>query len=374
MKHIKDPLVAEWVISMQAESLSVRTIEERTRVVTKCARESHVDTPSALTRSDIIAWLANVPSGPSRYTYYLSLAAWFHWLTITDQITINPMPKIKPPKTPKWRPRPCTTMQIARVLEAKHCYQATRHRITFAALAGLRVSELARLRTRDFDFTAGTLRVLSKGGRSDVIPVHPALLSIARTYPATGWWWPNRIHHGEPVRSSSISVSIRNAFLRCGYDVTAHQLRHYFASTLLAQGVDSRVIQRLMRHQTIQTTARYMGVSDELGVQALQHLPSVLTSQATTDQPPTVETTMPSHVTEPTGSRKLSVYIDATIQDRARSAYWVDGYPRGLSWSKWIEETIDQRTKAIEGEHNNAAPFAPTPPGQLPHGPARSDL
>lgn len=43
--------------------------------------------------------------------------------------------------------------------------------------------------------------------------------------------------------------------------MTPHQLRHYFATSLLAGEVDSRIVQKLMRHESLATTAKYMGVS-----------------------------------------------------------------------------------------------------------------
>ena len=54
---------------------------------------------------------------------------------------------------------------------------------------------------------------------------------------------------------------IARALRRAGIDATAHQLRHFFATSLLEAGVDSRIVQTLMRHASLATTGRYLGVT-----------------------------------------------------------------------------------------------------------------
>lgn len=57
--------------------------------------------------------------------------------------------------------------------------------------------------------------------------------------------------------------------------MTSHQLRHYFATALLEAGADARVVQTLMRHENLSTTALYMNVSVRLQREALDLLPTV---------------------------------------------------------------------------------------------------
>ena len=60
-----------------------------------------------------------------------------------------------------------------------------------------------------------------------------------------------------------------------GLDVTGHMLRHHFATSLLEAGVDSRIVQTLMRHRSLATTARYMKVFEVQQREALDKLPAV---------------------------------------------------------------------------------------------------
>jgi len=68
---------------------------------------------------------------------------------------------------------------------------------------------------------------------------------------------------------------ISRAFARHGLDVTGHMLRHHFATSLLEAGVDSRIVQTLMRHRSLATTARYMKVFEVQQREALDKLPAV---------------------------------------------------------------------------------------------------
>jgi site-specific recombinase XerD len=68
---------------------------------------------------------------------------------------------------------------------------------------------------------------------------------------------------------------------RLGVPGSGHQLRHWFASSLLENGVDVRVVQTLMRHASLATTAIYTRVSKTMQREALAHLPTFAWSQMT---------------------------------------------------------------------------------------------
>ncbi|WP_231115422.1 site-specific integrase [Mycobacterium avium] len=81
-----------------------------------------------------------------------------------------------------------------------------------AALAGLRVHEIAKMRGEDVDLDARTLRVTGKGGRTDTIPLHPRLVAAALSMPTRGWWFPaNSRRRGEHLHSKSVSDIIGSA-------------------------------------------------------------------------------------------------------------------------------------------------------------------
>lgn len=142
----------------------------------------------------------------------------------------------------------------------------------FGAFAGFRSFEIADLQGERLDRVTGIYHVTGKGGREDYVPLHPVLLREARLYPSKGYWFPSPTAPRKPVDRRSVAKTITDAFERVGVSMKCHQLRHYFATALLASGVPAPVVQKLMRHASLSTTAIYMGVSIEQQREALDAL------------------------------------------------------------------------------------------------------
>jgi integrase/recombinase XerD len=134
--------------------------------------------------------------------------------------------------------------------------------------AGLRISEAVALQVSNIDSRRMLIRVEhGKGGKDRYVMLSPCLLEILRAYwrilHPTGPWlfpsWRNHLH----LTAGGVQTACREAWQRSGLAkrVTAHMLRHSFATHLLERGVDTRVIQALLGHRRIDTTARYTAVS-----------------------------------------------------------------------------------------------------------------
>ncbi len=272
-------LVADWELWMRSQGLSPRTIGERTRIVRQAAREMGVEA-GAFTPRCIQAWLAGQARPSTRVTYYSALTAWSQWLVRLEHRVDDPTMKVPRPRAMKGRPRPVATEHLNAVLELKLATE-TRTKILLAAYAGLRASEIAKFQGRWVDAIAGTVRVLGKGGSDDVIPLHPILAREAQVYPRRGYWFPSPTRPGESVHGASVTNVISDAFSRVGVDATAHQVRHWFATTLIREGVDVRVVQELMRHKSLNTTAIYTEVVDTTRREAIDHLPKLSGTWAT---------------------------------------------------------------------------------------------
>ena len=263
-------LVEAWEASMQGQGLSARTITERIRVITQIATTTGTD-PAALTPQTISTWLATLPTAATKNAYFTVLRAWSKWLVQSDHRVDDPTTRVPKPRTAPGHPRPVTDTQLDAVL-ALPLRQDTRTKIILAAYAGMRVHEIAKLRGEDISPVAETITITGKGGRTDTLPAHQLILQQASNYPRRGLWFPSPKDPAVPVRAKTVSRVISDAFDRADAPATAHQLRHYFATSLLRAGTDSRVVQSLMRHESLATTGRYLAVDVEQQRNALSGL------------------------------------------------------------------------------------------------------
>jgi integrase/recombinase XerD len=134
--------------------------------------------------------------------------------------------------------------------------------------AGLRISEAVSLKPSDIDSRRRLIRVEhGKGGKDRYAMLSPCLLEILRGYfrllrPVGPWLFPSWRPHLH-LTAGAVQTVCREAWQRSGLGkrVTPHMLRHSFATHLLERGVDTRIIQALLGHSRIDTTARYVAVS-----------------------------------------------------------------------------------------------------------------
>lgn len=159
--------------------------------------------------------------------------------------------------------------EIVRFLEAVPSLR-TRTALTTAYAAGLRASEAVHLKVSDIDSERGIIRVEhGKGGKDRNVMLSAQLLAILRVYWRLArpevWLFPGR-EETKPIDVQVLYSACRSARTAAGIDkrVTVHTLRHSFATHLLESGTDIRIIQVLLGHNNLSTTARYTKVSNTL--------------------------------------------------------------------------------------------------------------
>lgn len=137
--------------------------------------------------------------------------------------------------------------------------------------AGLRISEAVALKVSDVDGQRMVLRVeCGKGNASRCATLSPRLRELLRAYyramrPAGEWLFPSWRTH-QHLTAGSVQQACRDAARQSGIgkQISPHVLRHSFATHLLENGTDIRVIQALLGHRRIDTTARYAAVTPGL--------------------------------------------------------------------------------------------------------------
>lgn len=271
---VEVPELEEWAAWMRAQGQSDSTVGARTRRIELFAEQ--VGDPVHATAGDVVAYLASLPSiitRSTRATYYSHLRAWFTWLVKTDRRDDDPTVKVPAPRCPRRQPRPVTDDQFLRVLSTP-MRRRTRMMVLLASFQGLRAHEIAKIKGEDIDHTARQLRVLGKGGTDKVLPLHPIVAEYAADFPARGYWFEaqpvGRVGH---VHSRSVSSIVGGVLRRAGVPTGGpHRLRHTYATRLVQNGENLRVIQELLRHASLQTTQIYTGVTFEQQRVALDRL------------------------------------------------------------------------------------------------------
>ncbi len=181
------------------------------------------------------------------------------------------------PKTGSKLPVVLSREEIAQFLGARMC---VKHRALLSCVygCGLRSAEATHLRIEDIDSQQMHLHVRQgKGLRDRFVPLSPRLLRLLRQYwkqcRPQEWLFPGKLE-SRPLRGESARYACRKVAQRAGLTkrVTLHTLRHSYATHLLEAGADIRVIQRLLGHRCLNTTARYTFVS----VQKLREAPNPL--------------------------------------------------------------------------------------------------
>ena len=133
--------------------------------------------------------------------------------------------------------------------------------------AGLRISELLELKPGDINESRSLIRVRQGKGKKDRYtllskPLMKKLTEYNRLYKPKVWLFEHR--PGEPFTESIVSKRLKAAAREAGITkrIYPHLLRHSFATHLLEQGTDIKIVKELMGHNNIKTTERYVHIAD----------------------------------------------------------------------------------------------------------------
>jgi len=178
---------------------------------------------------------------------------------------------------PRKLPVVLSAEEVARLLNAAPGlkYKAT---LSVAYGAGLRAAEVVSLKVSDIDSKRMIIRVeQGKGGKDRNVMLSPSLLGLLRTWWRTarpqGWLFPGR-DPAQPITTRQLNRACHAAAEAAGIDkkVSLHTLRHSFATHLLEQNVDVRVIQVLLGHAMLDSTALYTRVATKTIQQVMSPL------------------------------------------------------------------------------------------------------
>jgi integrase/recombinase XerC len=255
-------LIAGYTLDMTRRSLSPKTRTIFRAAVTSFAADHPL---GEATREDIESWIddrrnadGRPVSAKTRYWWLSTLHSFYRWATRAQHLAVDPTVDIDRPKVPKRLPRPVPSAELAEALAcADHADPQMRCWLLLGCYGGLRCMEIAGLCREDVLDADGLLRVLGKGDKERMVPLHPEVLAALNALPMPARGQIFRPARGGTLRPDRVSHLICNYLHEVGSSRGAHALRHYFGTEVYQASLDLRLTQELMGHSSPATTAGY---------------------------------------------------------------------------------------------------------------------
>ncbi|TNE27214.1 MAG: site-specific tyrosine recombinase XerD [Bacteroidetes bacterium] len=207
-----------------------------------------------------------------------SVKAFFRFLLYDEAITSDPTELLEAPRIGQKLPDYLSHGEVLQMIHAidRSTDEGERNRAILEVLyaSGLRVSELIQLRLTDIHADRGFLRIIGKGDKERLVPIHAIALKALKLY----------IHQirnhvdiqkgeedivflskrGKRMARSTVFTMIKNTAEKAGIrkSIGPHTFRHSFATALVNNGADLRVVQQLLGHESITTTEIYTHLND----------------------------------------------------------------------------------------------------------------
>lgn len=247
-------MIAQYLHWLEAGSVSPQTLRLRENHLGRFARSHDL---LQVTGDDIVGYLRRQEWKPATAaSFRSSLSSFYKWAEDHKLIEENPLKQVRSVRVPPAAPKIATAAALEAALEKAS--RRDRLAVMLAAYAGLRRGEIAGLHARDVD--DDWLRITGKGGRTRRVPIHPEIREeVLRARAIGGYFFPDRSGDGA-VTPDAMGRRIAR-LLPDG--LTAHSLRHLFATRAYEGSHDLRAVQTLLGHSSLATTQVYLHNSED---------------------------------------------------------------------------------------------------------------
>jgi len=215
--------------------------------------------PSKPTWRDVEEWIRDRGlSASSSRNLIVCLRAFYRWLMLEDLVDRDPTQLVVPPRLPRRMPRPAPDRDVGRMLRDGDVQ--LRALIGLMSCAGLRCVECSRLDWRDVDFDAGSVVVMGKFSVERRLDLSPDVVRALRELRLASANRLGAVFVGPSGRRYApwrVSQRVNCAMHEAGSPVTAHQLRHRFATRAIEDGADLLKVRDLLGHASVSTTQIY---------------------------------------------------------------------------------------------------------------------
>lgn len=229
--------------------------------------------PSHVTSAQIICYLESRTklSKRSQARLLSSLKSFFDWLIMEGERKDNPCDAVDMPKLGRYLPSVLSVDEVTAIMDSVDLgsWTGRRDRAILEVLygCGLRVSEAVNLRISSLYLSEGFVRVIGKGDKERLVPIGEAAVDAINEYAAVrpepyssefeDILFLNRF--GKSLSRVSMFNMVKNQAMAAGVakEISPHTFRHSFATHLIENGADLRVVQEMLGHESILTTEIY---------------------------------------------------------------------------------------------------------------------
>lgn len=227
---------------------------------------------SSVTASDIESYLGSIKVSKRSSARILSaLRSFFDWCVQEGQTKDNPAALVDSPKLGKYLPAVLSVDEVSAIMDSVDLKAPAgkRDRAILEVLygCGLRVSEAASLRISKINFEDGFVDVIGKGDKQRLVPLGEMAADAIRAYLEDRPLPYSRAQEdilflnkfGKPLSRVSIFNMVKKQAMIAGIhkEISPHTFRHSFATHLIENGADLRIVQEMLGHESILTTEIY---------------------------------------------------------------------------------------------------------------------
>lgn len=199
-----------------------------------------------------------------------SIRGFFKWACTNGILKTNPALTLEQPKVPQKLPKVMTVEEINNLLNQN---LNKLHRVIVELLygCGLRVSELVNLKTTDYDLKGKFLECTGKGSKDRLVPLGKKAVEAIKNYLPERDYLLQKYNlntkqflineKGKKVNRQEVYTLIHELGKKLHKSISPHTLRHTFATHLIENGADLRVVQELLGHSNVSTTQLYTHIS-----------------------------------------------------------------------------------------------------------------
>ncbi len=216
-------------------------------------------------------------SASSKAHYLTVLKSFYDYMLDLELIKVNPCDNIKAPKMPKKLPKFLTMDEVDKLLDIslkEPLDYRNKAMLELLYATGMRISELLDLNLANINIIDESVKVMGKGSKERIIPISGICITYLNMYinEYRNYILKDRVsdylfvnYNGKRMSRQGFFKILKQICEKSGIDkeISPHILRHSFATHLLNNGADLRIIQELLGHENISTTEIYSHVSHE---------------------------------------------------------------------------------------------------------------